>query len=158
MRNILRHIAVLLQLLALAPVNTLLALGVTSYPANDCCAPGPAVPVEAAAPGADSTGDPCCAAETNEAHTPGHDSGGASCAAPEPSGHQPSAQDHSNQDHPDQDRSDSAHHCTCCAAALIVHPVFPTASALLASLPHSHYSPHLLPTFATAIDHPPCLL
>ncbi|MCC7436921.1 MAG: hypothetical protein IT211_00345 [Armatimonadetes bacterium] len=134
MRNILHHIAVLLQLLALAPVNTLAALGVTS---NDCCAPQQ--PVSAAA----SNGDHCC---VDEARLQEHDSDGR--ATPGQCSHPPSA----------QDQSDNAHNCTCCLVGTIACPVFLPPPSLLLACVDSHYSPHPLSTFSPAIDHPPCLL
>lgn len=146
MKNILRHIAILLQLLALAPVNTLIAFGVTGHAANDCCTPQP---TELATATTHQDVLNCCS-ELNEAdsHDPASVYVGIDCSTPDCDEGECHTQHHPA----------SAHHCTCCFAGTIVQRDLLTPPIPMIATPISYYLPHPLSAFPPVIDHPPCLL
>lgn len=141
MRNILQHIAVLLQLVAIAPLNTLMAFGVTSHAANPCCAPQPT----AAAVSHDGTHCPPVAQEADFHTDPSPHSG---CIPPGGDA----------EEHPTHDSSNSTHVCFCCFVGTIAHRAMPAPPVPLVARPNSPYLPSPLSPFAVVIDHPPCWL
>lgn len=145
MKNILRHIAVLLQLLALVPVNTLIAFGGTGHSANDCCTPQR---TESAT--ATTQGDFHCCSEFDEADSHDHSfiCAGMDCSTPDCDEGECHTQHHPA----------NAHHCTCCFVGTIVQRDLLTLPIPIIANPISRYLPHPLSAFPPVIDHPPCLL